>query len=114
MHKNDQLAVNFILARGAEIYAAQKRFGADPQILASDAAYFNALAMGILQSSSAAGRLSSDFRGKNAQVSWDRIDGWKEQIVNGYAAIGAQDLWIMLEDFAELYGVCFVAADSQV
>ncbi|MDR1911286.1 MAG: hypothetical protein LBQ52_02920 [Helicobacteraceae bacterium] len=112
MQPTDQLIVRFILERGKEIYDAQKRFGADPAILASDRAYFNAIAMGLLQVSFAAKKLSSGFRAKQKKVEWAKIDGWQEPIADRYRSLTALDLWAALEVFAELYGACFVAEDS--
>jgi uncharacterized protein with HEPN domain len=107
------LAIDTILKRGGEIYNAQKRFGADPAILSSDSAYFGAIAMGLLQTSLAAKRLSRDFRAENKSVSWARIDGWSQTLVERYDGLSALDLWAMLEDLSELYGVCFALKDAR-
>ncbi|MDR2034394.1 MAG: hypothetical protein LBP89_07160 [Helicobacteraceae bacterium] len=112
MQPTDQLIVSFILERGKEIYDAQKRFGADPAILASDRAYFNAIAMGLLQVSLAARKLSSEFCAKQKKVEWAKIGGWQESIVDRYKSLTAFDLWAALEVFAELHAACYIAEDS--
>ncbi|MDR2153281.1 MAG: hypothetical protein LBO72_10730 [Helicobacteraceae bacterium] len=113
MQSNDLRVVDFILKRGAEIYSAQKRFGADPSILSSDSAYFNAIATGLLQISLAAKKLSIKFREKHKKVAWEQIDGWSAAIIDRFETLTALDLWEALDELSELYGVCFVYEDSK-
>ncbi|MDR0664988.1 MAG: hypothetical protein LBF86_05645 [Helicobacteraceae bacterium] len=113
MQPNDSRTVDFILKRGGEIYAAQKRFGADPSALSSDSAYFNAIATGLLQISIAAKKLSKTFRDGREKVAWKQIDDWSAAIIDRFDTLTALDLWTMLEDLSELYGVCYVYEDSR-
>ncbi|MDR3347451.1 MAG: hypothetical protein LBN32_02430 [Helicobacteraceae bacterium] len=108
MQENDSLIVRSILTRSSEIYDTQKRFGADPLMLAGDRAYFNAIAMGLLQVANASDRLSREFRAEYQGVAWERIGEWSRTINERYETLRAIDLWIMLDDLAELYGVCYV------
>ncbi|MDR2905630.1 MAG: hypothetical protein LBU73_06740 [Helicobacteraceae bacterium] len=112
MKHEDFRRINVILARGREIYTAQKRFGADPKILEADRAYFNAIAYGLLLSALAAEKLSKEFRDRQSQIAWDRVAKWRDELLENFDRVTAQELWLMLEDYAELYGACFVEADS--
>jgi uncharacterized protein with HEPN domain len=112
MQPTDHLIVRFVLARGGEIYDAQKRFGADPSIMSRDSAYFNAVAMGLALIGGAAKKFSAEFRAEHKKVAWARIDGWQEAIFARYETLSALDVWAALEDMAELYGACYVVADS--
>ncbi|MDR1451440.1 MAG: hypothetical protein LBI57_03795 [Helicobacteraceae bacterium] len=113
MRQSDSLIVNLILKRGGEIYSAQKRFGADPSILSLDSAYFNAIAMDLLQISLAALKFTPEFRSERKKTAWEQIDSWSATIVDRYETLTALDLWAALEDFAELYGECFTLANSR-
>ena len=71
-----------------------ERFGRDFQTFIDDRAYFNAVAMCILQIGELANSLSEEFRqSTNAQIPWRMIRGMRNVLAHSYGEIDEEVIW---------------------
>ena len=70
------------------------RFGMDYDTFTSDRAYFNAVAMCILQIGELANGLSDEFReGTKDKMPWGMIRGMRNWLAHSYAEMDEKILW---------------------
>lgn len=108
MDKRDWQRLILIRTHCEDILSFVKRFGRDFQSFISDRAYFNAVAMGIMQIGELANGLSDSFCDQTIQqIPWKSIRGMRNWIAHAYGELDEAALWeTVLNDIPVLLRFC--------
>ena len=112
MNNRDLQIISHICLHCKEAIGFIKRFGDDYKLFVSDRAYFNAVAMSILQIGELANALSDEYRESTKnEIPWNMVRGMRNALAHGYSSIDADVLWQTAKnDIPMLFDFC----DSQI
>lgn len=94
MDKLDWQKIIQIRSYCEDIEMFMDRFGRDFDTFIEDRAYFNAVAMCVLQIGELANSLSEEFRqSTNAKIPWRMIRGMRNVLAHSYGEIDEEVIW---------------------
>ena len=106
MSKDTEI-IKRIIEHIENVYDAQKRFGNEYIIFASDKDYFNSVCMSLLQIGELAHHLTTEFTSAHAGIPWKNIIGLRNVVVHGYGQLDKETIWSTLtDDLPDLYQKC--------
>lgn len=108
MNNGDRRRLAQIKLYCEDIAAFTQRFGRDFDKFTTDRAYFNAVAMCVLQIGELANALSEPFREETkAEVPWKMIRGARNWLAHAYGEVDETVLWeTVISDIPALLGFC--------
>ena len=108
MVDRDQSILRHIKEYCCDIDSFIKRFGRDFDVFIRDRAYFNAVAMCILQIGELSGSLSEEYRAETAGViPWSNIRGMRNLVAHAYGSLDEELVWeTATDDIPFLYDFC--------
>ncbi len=112
MNSKDLQIITHICLHCSEALGFIDRFGKDYNLFVSDRAYFNAVAMSVLQIGELANSLSDEYRESTKnEIPWNMVRGMRNALAHGYGSIDADVLWqTAINDIPMLLSFC----DSQI
>jgi len=106
MDKNKNIILH-IIEHIENIYSAQKRFGNNYQVFASDVDYFNSVCMSLLQIGELANRLTDEFTSTYNDIPWKNIIGLRNVVVHEYGQLDMETVWATVtDDIPDLFNKC--------
>ncbi len=108
MNKTDIQRLMHIKTHCDDIAGFIERFGNDYNVFITDRAYFNAVAMCILQIGELANGLSEEFRNETKDMMpWGMIRGMRNWLAHAYAETDESIIWeTALNDIPSLSAFC--------
>ena len=108
MAKRDKSVLEHIKNYCEEIGSFIERFGVDYKIFIGDRAYFNAVAMCILQIGELSNSLSEEFRAETSgKIPWVNIRGMRNIVAHAYGSLDENLVWeTATNDIPELLEFC--------
>lgn len=108
MAKRDKSVLEHIKNYCEEIGSFIERFGDDYKIFIGDRAYFNAVAMCILQIGELSNSLSEEFRDETSgKIPWVNIKGMRNIVAHNYGSLDEKLVWeTATNDIPELLEFC--------
>ena len=108
MAKRDKSVLEHIKNYCEEIGSFIERFGVDYKIFIGDRAYFNAVAMCILQIGELSNSLSEEFRDETSgKIPWVNIKGMRNIVAHNYGSLDEKLVWeTATNDIPELLEFC--------
>lgn len=99
----------------ADISGFIDRFGEDFALFSEDRAYYNAIAMCVLQIGELANGLSDEFRNETkSEMPWGMIRGMRNWIAHAYAQMDEKVVWeTATNDIPKLRSFCEKKLNSQ-
>lgn len=93
MNQRDEQILRHMLGHCKDISDFIQRFGTDYAVFTQDRAYFNAVAMCVMQIGALSNGLSEEYRESTKdQMPWGMIRGMRNWLAHSYAAIDAKVL----------------------
>ena len=108
MDNRDESILNHIERYCEDIESFVDRFGKDFDLFTSDRAYFNAVAMCVLQIGELSGSLSDEYRRKTSEkIPWTHIKGMRNIVAHNYGSLDEEILWMTtINDIPVLRAFC--------
>ena len=108
MNKGDLQRLMHIQTHCEDVAKFIERFGASFETFTTDRAYFNAVAMCVLQIGELANGLSEEFREQTKdQMPWGMIRGMRNWLAHAYAETDESVIWeTVLHDIPSLCAFC--------
>lgn len=108
MGNRDKSVLEHIKSYCEEIGSFIERFGDDYKIFIGDRAYFNAVAMCILQIGELSNSLSEEFRAETSgKIPWANIRGMRNIVAHAYGSLDENLVWeTATNDIPELLEFC--------
>ena len=108
MANRDKSVLEHIKNYCKEIDSFIERFGDDYKIFIGDRAYFNAVAMCILQIGELSNSLSEEFRDETSgKIPWVNIKGMRNIVAHNYGSLDEKLVWeTATNDIPELLEFC--------
>ena len=108
MDSKDKNILQHIVRYCNDIKMFIERFGQDLSVFTSDRAYFNAVAMSILQIGELSTGLSEEYRSKTSdKIPWSNIRGMRNIVAHNYGSLDEELVWeTTTEDIPALLEFC--------
>lgn len=108
MAERDESILKLIEGYCGDIETFIERFGRDFAVFTHDRAYFNAVAMCILQIGELSGSLSEEYRAATSgRIPWSGIRGMRNIVAHDYGALDEELVWeTATEDIPYLREFC--------
>ena len=108
MNQRDRQRLEHILRHCRDVSDFIDRFGADYNVFIQDRAYYNAVAMCVMQVGELANGLSEEFReATKDQMPWGMIRGMRNWLAHSYTEIDDMVLWETAKnDLPKVFAFC--------